>query len=640
MTGEATAPGLASNDFVSLSYRMRSLLVLRCGFAAVAVAIGVAAHGGPVRPGLVVSSALYVALEVMAEVVRRRGRGRRLTVLAFEVLLDGLYLTWITYLTGGVLSPLQSLIYVHVIAISLLASYRTGLKVALWDSLLLLVIMNAEISGSLTETRPLFGDVVATPPRAWVITIIALWGVTIATAALSAVNERSQRRRRADLEALSRTVAALAASDSADEIPGILLDGLQHTFDIGRSLVLASPADELTLIGSRGIEQAAVKGGLDPVVEHALNTRTVQLIRQLDPVDDPRLSAWLPGARNLLVVPLFLGGGFRLGVLVAEFNGRGDRIRGWSVEIIQQFASHCAVRLHNVWLLEENERKLGEIRRLKDQLVVQNLSLESRAIERTEELGQRLEQLRGSDTERQRLLSHLVSAQEGERLRIAGDIHDDPLQLLVAVAMQLDMLRRELADPEQAEHISELREWIRTAVNKLRNLMFEMRPPILDEEGLAAAIEECGAHLNLEQKVTIHDRFSEEPPDEAQVILYRIAQEALANIRKHSHAANVIVTLEHQGRSFLVRMVDDGDGFSPGDVAGTKEGHIGLTAMRERAEMAGGGCRIHSLPGDGTTVEFWVPSSLHAGAVRPVVPEGQSDVPSMAGDPAELAAPR
>jgi signal transduction histidine kinase len=612
MTDEATGPGPAASDFVSLSYRLRSLLALRIGFASAAIVVGVLADVDRTRPGLVVSSAIYVSFEVVAELVRRSGRGRRLAVLGFGILLDGAYLTWITYLTGGALSPFQSLIYVHVIAISLLASYRTGLKLAVWDSLLVLVVANAQTVGDLDDPRSFFGGsgAATTSTRAWAITILALWGVAIATAALSAVNERNLRRKRADLAALTDTVAALAVTNSADEIPGVLLDGLHATFDIGRSLVLASPVDDLALMASRGVERAPVAGGMDHVVERALNTRAVQLVRQLDPERDPRLSTLIPEARNILVAPLFLAGGFRLGVLVVEGVGRADRIRAWTVDVVQQFASHAAVRLHNAWLLEDNRRRLQEIRRLKDELLVQNLSLESRVIERTEELAERLAQLRGSDAERQRLLSHLVSAQEDERRRIAGDIHDDPLQLLVAVTLRLDLFRRELRDPAQAEHVSELREWIRAAVARLRNLMFELRPPILDEQGLAAAIEEHATQWNLQQIVTIHDRFSEEPPDEQRLILYRIAQEAFANIRKHSGASSVVVTLEQRDRTFLVRMVDDGVGFSSSQVAGAKEGHIGLTSMRERAELAGGGCRVRSLPDDGTTVEFWVPVSL------------------------------
>ena len=196
----------------------------------------------------------------------------------------------------------------------------------MWDSLLILVIANAETSGLLAEPGPLFGPLGAagTPTRAWLIPIVTLWGVAIATAALSAVNERNLRRKRADLTALTRTVASLAASDSAVEIPSILLDGLHGTFDVGRSLVLASPVDDLALVASRGISGDEIASGMDPIVERALTARSVQLARRLDGDRDPRLSKLLPDARNILVVPLFLAGGFRLGVLVVEGVGRGD----------------------------------------------------------------------------------------------------------------------------------------------------------------------------------------------------------------------------------------------------------------------------------------------------------------------------
>ena len=114
----------------------------------------------------------------------------------------------------------------------------------------------------------------------------------------------------------------------------------------------------------RHARRTASRPGWTRVVERALTTRSTQLVRRLDPELDPRLCTLIPDARNLLVVPLFLAGGFRLGVLVVEGAGGGDAIAGWTVEIIQQFASHAAVRLHNAWLLDDNRRKLEEIRRL------------------------------------------------------------------------------------------------------------------------------------------------------------------------------------------------------------------------------------------------------------------------------------
>jgi GAF domain-containing protein len=195
------------------------------------------------------------------------------------------------------------------------------------------------------------------------------------------------------MASLTATVAALGARISRRD--PILLDGLHDTFEIDRSLLLASPVDDLALLASRGTNVGPIASGMDRIVERALTTRSTQVVRRLDPALEPRLAALIPDARNLLIVPLFLAGGFRLGVLVVEGVGRGDTISGWTVEIIQQFASHAAVRLHNAWLLDDNRRKLGEIQRLKDELMVKNLSLESTVIERTVELDARLEQLRG-----------------------------------------------------------------------------------------------------------------------------------------------------------------------------------------------------------------------------------------------------
>jgi signal transduction histidine kinase len=280
--------------------------------------------------------------------------------------------------------------------------------------------------------------------------------------------------------------------------------------------------------------------------------------------------------------------------------------------MIREFALQASVTLHNAWLLEDNREELAKNRRLRDELLSQNLSLEARVIDRTSELHTSLEQLKGASAERQRLLSHLVRAQEDERRRIAGDIHDDPLQLLVVVTMRLDFLRRVLADPKQATQVSALREMVRDAIAKLRTLMFELRPPILEEQGLAAALRAHAEQWSADQQIVIHDRFAHEPPAEPRLILYRIAQEALANARKHSQADRVVVTLEDREGSFVVHVEDDGRGFSPGLVAGRSNGHIGLTSMRERAELAGGGCSIHSLVGGGTTVEFWLPPVLEA----------------------------
>jgi PAS domain S-box-containing protein len=221
-----------------------------------------------------------------------------------------------------------------------------------------------------------------------------------------------------------------------------------------------------------------------------------------------------------------------------------------------------------------------------------------------------LEDLRRTDEQRQRLLSHLTVAQEEERSRIAADIHDDTIQVMTAVGMRLDILRRELQRPEQTELLEQLEETVTVATARLRNLLFELHPPTLDRDGLATALR-VYLEQNLEQTglaYTLEDRLAGEPPAETRVILYRIAQEALANVRKHARATSATIVLENHEGGFLVRIADDGAGFLQED-ARDRVGHLGLASIRERAEMAGGWSRIDSAPGEGTTVEFWLPES-------------------------------
>jgi signal transduction histidine kinase len=108
------------------------------------------------------------------------------------------------------------------------------------------------------------------------------------------------------------------------------------------------------------------------------------------------------------------------------------------------------------------------------------------------------------------------------------------------------------------------------------------------------------------------NRLRGEPPADTRIIMYRIAQEALANVRKHAAATAVSIRLEEKDGGFLMRIQDDGTGFSPPEMLQSAPGHLGLSSMRERAEMAGGWCVVRSYPGGGTTVEFWVAGEHHS----------------------------
>jgi PAS domain S-box-containing protein len=212
--------------------------------------------------------------------------------------------------------------------------------------------------------------------------------------------------------------------------------------------------------------------------------------------------------------------------------------------------------------------------------------------------------------ERRRLLERVVRAQEEERRRIAADIHDDSVQVLTALALRLDLLREHLADIELARSLEEVARAARDAISRLRRLIFDLRPAVLDRDGLVSALRPYLDQLRLEQGLDyeLYDRLEGEPDPEARTVLYRIAQEALANVVKHARARKVEVRLEEEGGQVVLRVSDDGCGFSLADAERLGDPwHLGLTAMRERAEMAGGACRIVSAPGAGTSVEARVP---------------------------------
>jgi len=218
------------------------------------------------------------------------------------------------------------------------------------------------------------------------------------------------------------------------------------------------------------------------------------------------------------------------------------------------------------------------------------------------------------DATRRRLLARLVRAQEEERQMIASDIHDDSIQVMTAVGMRLYSLRKRLSDEGQLAAVDEFAQSITEATRRLRSLMFELRPPALDREGLAAALR-----LYLDQTTEddgpayeLDERLTQEPSPEIRAVVYRIVQEALTNTRKHARARRVDLLVESTDGGVRVRIADDGVGLPEGQSDRSAPGHMGLSAMRERAEMAAGWWRIESAPGRGTVVEFWVPGDPDA----------------------------
>jgi signal transduction histidine kinase len=256
---------------------------------------------------------------------------------------------------------------------------------------------------------------------------------------------------------------------------------------------------------------------------------------------------------------------------------------------------------------------LLQTRQLHLRLLERKEDLESVVAAQTMELRARLDELGRIDEQRRQLLSHLVHAEEEERRTIAADIHDDPIQKLTAASMRLDMVLEDHPELAEDEQFNKAQDAVSRSIESLRSLMFELRPYVLDRDGLAAALsvfvqeEEktpgCAAYM-------VENRLRTEPPESTRAILYRIAQEALVNVRKHARATHVEIVLEEADGGYFIRVKDDGVGFDPSVRTDPSLGHIGLTSMRERASLAGGWFRIDSTSGAGTISEAWVPGSV------------------------------
>jgi signal transduction histidine kinase len=245
---------------------------------------------------------------------------------------------------------------------------------------------------------------------------------------------------------------------------------------------------------------------------------------------------------------------------------------------------------------------------------VTDLRDQVRALERTvDELrGERddiVHRLRRAEQERGALIRHITAAKEEERNRIAGEIHDDTVQLLVALQMRLEMLGGR-ADDATPKALGELSRVTAASIGRLRTLMFELRSDLLERYGLAGVLRELLGRTQEQYGLDFRllDRLETETPSDVGINVYRIAQEAITNVRKHAGASVVEIDLEGHDDGVLLTVSDDGTGF---DVrAETPADHAGIRFMRDRAERAGGWVQIASAPGTGTTVRSWIPTQI------------------------------
>ena len=237
-------------------------------------------------------------------------------------------------------------------------------------------------------------------------------------------------------------------------------------------------------------------------------------------------------------------------------------------------------------------------------------TLEDQVAARTRELDASLEALPEADGARRLLLERLVSAQEDERRRVAADIHDDSIQAITAAYLRVQLLHQTLGDDPRAEALGPLDAALRESIDRLRHLIFALRPAVLDTAGVGPTLEVFVEQWRAKSgtQVSFENGLRREPSSVVRTTVYRIAAEALTNVRRHARATAVSVTVRERGRGVELRVRDDGVGLDPRHLHEPTE-HFGIAMMAERATMAGGWCQAESnAPDPGTTVTAWVPN--------------------------------
>jgi signal transduction histidine kinase len=388
-----------------------------------------------------------------------------------------------------------------------------------------------------------------------------------AQAAVAIENARlyeSSKRWLHQLESLNEIGTALASEIELEPLLGLVAGRLRELVQ-ARLVLIALPQDDaITVAAAEGdgaygvvgtrLELAGSKAGR--VLQRRRSERVDSVLE--DPEVDQNAARRF-GVRSALYVPL-IARGRAIGVLVAhDKEGIAPAFSDDDLRLAESLADRAAV-----------------------------------AVDLSERVGRDA-------------LARVVAAQELERKRLARELHDETGQALTSILLGLKPLERSPASDENREAVARVRQLVVSTLQDVRRLAVELRPAALDDFGLATAVarlaetfrESTGLRVDLESQLG-DDRL----PTEVETTLYRIVQEALANIVKHADATRVSILLTQKNRSVAAVVEDDGRGFEPGSA---REDVLGLVGMRERVGLVGGRLRIESAEGAGTTIAAEVP---------------------------------
>lgn len=261
----------------------------------------------------------------------------------------------------------------------------------------------------------------------------------------------------------------------------------------------------------------------------------------------------------------------------------------------------------NAWLLR---RAVAPLERLAQRMETVDLLRRGQRLEvrRSDEIGRVISSfnrmLDRLESERHESTRRVIAAQEAERIGIARNLHDEVGQVLTGVLLQLNVI----ADtaPGHRGAIDEATQAVRAAFDEVRRISSELRPEMLEHLGLVSALTELSRSFQRASGVDVERRFEPSLPplsDDTELAVYRVAQESLTNIARHAEAHHVTIDLQSGPGRVVLRVVDDGRGFS-----GTPEENGGLRSMRERSSLVGGALAIKQAAGKGVEVRLEVPA--------------------------------
>jgi two-component system sensor histidine kinase DegS len=215
------------------------------------------------------------------------------------------------------------------------------------------------------------------------------------------------------------------------------------------------------------------------------------------------------------------------------------------------------------------------------------------------------------------IISQIIQTQEAERLRVSRQIHDGPAQTMTNLVLRAEICERLLdMDPSRAKaELSGLKSVVNTTLQETRRFIFDLRPMILDDLGLEPTLRRYVQQFvdkhKLEVGVVINN-IAQRLPNEIEVAVFRIVQEALENVAKHAHAKHAQINLDINGETVIVTVEDDGAGFNPDEVRANDPKRKGLATMRQRVDMFGGKLNVESTVGRGTKLSATLPADWSA----------------------------